>query len=234
MGKRRTEMKLIENLKGRERVFGTRRKNLLKKANELSILCDIKVLLIIHEQDKLKSEIWPNDYEEAKQIIQRFKQQRATRKAFDSFASNKIRFGNNFAISDYTNMINHYSKNQLQNLIFDLDTKIAAVENLIQSKQVLTRDPKLPRTSGETGPLNKGKGMEVVLNQEPVNTQQLQSFQNCPQKNFISYPVFDRSWQMDSNANSTIQFSSNARFSLSEEYLRLTRFLTMATRSNGP
>ncbi|KAK8631164.1 hypothetical protein V6N13_079925 [Hibiscus sabdariffa] len=199
MGKCKTEMKLIENQKGREKVFEKRRKNLLKMANELSVLCDIKMLLIIYEQNKQKSEIWPNDNGDAEQIIKQLKQQRATKKAFDSFSRKKIRVGNKFAISDHSNMIDHYSENQLQNLIFDLDAEIAAVENVLQSKQVLTRESKSPNMPGDcqkTGPLNKGKGKEVVISQEPANTEQHRSFQtrpDSPQKNVISYPEFDQS-----------------------------------------
>ncbi|KAL4310415.1 hypothetical protein GQ457_01G037050 [Hibiscus cannabinus] len=200
MGKRKTEMKLIENQKGREKVFERRRKNLLKMANELSVLCDIKMLLIIHEQNKQKSEIWPNDNCDAEQIIKQLKQQRATKKAFDSCSRKKIRVGNKFAMSDHSNMINNYSENQLQNLIFDLDAEIAAVENVLQSKQVVTREPKSPSMSGDcqkTGPLNKGKGKEVVISQEPANTEQYRNFQtspDSPQKNVISYPEFDQSY----------------------------------------
>ncbi|KAK8977083.1 hypothetical protein V6N11_019750 [Hibiscus sabdariffa] len=199
MGKRKTEMKLIENQKGREKVFEKRRKNLLKMANELSVLCDIKMLLIIYDQNQQKSEIWPNDNGDAEQIIKQLKQQRATKKAFDSFSRKKIKVVNKFAISDHSNMINHCSENQLQNLIFDLDAEIAAVENVLQSKHVLTRESKSPNMSGDcqkTGPLIKGKGKEVVISQEPVNPQQNRSFQarpDCPQKNVISYPEFDQS-----------------------------------------
>ncbi|KAK5774966.1 MADS-box protein FLOWERING LOCUS C-like [Gossypium arboreum] len=186
MGKRRTEMKLIENEKARKRVFEKRRTNLLKKAKELSILCDIKLLLIIYEHGKVKAEIWPHNNVEAEQIIEWFKQRRIDKTACDSSASKRRRFGDKFDILDHKNMVNHYSENQLRNLIFELDAKIAAVMNVIQSKLVLK--------GGAGSPKNKGKGKEAVIYQEPIKTPQHQSFQTYwPKKNFISYPEFENS-----------------------------------------
>ncbi|CAN8279751.1 unnamed protein product [Cochlearia groenlandica] len=44
MGRKRTEMKKIENVNSRQVTFSKRRNNLMKKAKELSILCDAEVL----------------------------------------------------------------------------------------------------------------------------------------------------------------------------------------------
>ena len=43
-------MKRIENLSSRQVTFSKRRNGLLKKANELSVLCDAEVALIIFSQ----------------------------------------------------------------------------------------------------------------------------------------------------------------------------------------
>ncbi|XVE72130.1 hypothetical protein DITRI_Ditri11bG0013800 [Diplodiscus trichospermus] len=199
MGRRRMEMKLIENEKARKRVFEKRRNSLLKKAKELSILCDIKTLIIIYELDKQKPEIWPHNDEEAEQIINKFKQQcvrRTSKKDCDSLASKKTRFGDKFAMSDHKSMINQLTENELQKFCCKLDAKIAAVMNAIDSKQTLTEGPRSPKTFGdsqETGFLKKGKGKEVVIYQEPVPTRQNQSFQMLSDNPNFSCPEFDGS-----------------------------------------
>ena len=47
MVRRKTEMKRIENATSRQVTFSKRRNGLLKKAFELSVLCDAEVALII-------------------------------------------------------------------------------------------------------------------------------------------------------------------------------------------
>ncbi|XP_022759950.1 agamous-like MADS-box protein AGL16 [Durio zibethinus] len=212
MGRRSMEMKLIENEKARKKVFEKRRNSLLKKAKELSILCDIKILLIIYELDKQKTEIWPGNDEEAEQIINRFKQQLVRdecKTACDSFSSKKERFDGKFAISDHKCMINLFSKNELQKLCYELDGKIAAVMNAIKSKQVLTEGPRSPKILPDSqgiGFLDRERGKEVVIYQDPVHDiQQSQSFQmlshnpkfmespmmmTTMMQNGISYPEF--------------------------------------------
>lgn len=46
----KVQMKRIENLSSRQVTFSKRRNGLLKKANELSVLCDAEVALIIFSQ----------------------------------------------------------------------------------------------------------------------------------------------------------------------------------------
>ncbi|QCD83568.1 MADS-box transcription factor [Vigna unguiculata] len=47
MGKKKLEIKRIENKSSRQITFSKRRNGLMKKARELSILCDAKVALFI-------------------------------------------------------------------------------------------------------------------------------------------------------------------------------------------
>ena len=47
MGKKKLEIKRIENKSNRQITFSKRRKGLMKKARELSILCDAKLALLI-------------------------------------------------------------------------------------------------------------------------------------------------------------------------------------------
>lgn len=47
MGRGRVEMKKIENLSSRQVTFSKRRNGLMKKARELSVLCDAEVAVIV-------------------------------------------------------------------------------------------------------------------------------------------------------------------------------------------
>nr|AIZ95381.1 MADS35 [Erycina pusilla] len=54
MGRGKTEIKRIENSKGRKVTFSKRKNGLLKKAWELSVLCDTDIgLIIFSPQGKL-------------------------------------------------------------------------------------------------------------------------------------------------------------------------------------
>lgn len=50
--KRYEQIKLIEDEQKRKIVCGKRKKGLLKKIMELSILCDLQVYLVIYDKDK--------------------------------------------------------------------------------------------------------------------------------------------------------------------------------------
>ncbi|XP_051124132.1 agamous-like MADS-box protein AGL15 isoform X1 [Andrographis paniculata] len=69
MGRRKIEMKRIENSKQRELTFSKRRASLFKKANELSILCEADVAVVVSSNGKLF------DYasSSAKKILLRYK-----------------------------------------------------------------------------------------------------------------------------------------------------------------
>ncbi|KAF4348876.1 hypothetical protein F8388_002044 [Cannabis sativa] len=47
MGRGKVEMKLIENKQSRQVTFAKRRSGLMKKAHELSVLCDVEIGLIV-------------------------------------------------------------------------------------------------------------------------------------------------------------------------------------------
>ncbi|KAL0357748.1 UNVERIFIED_CONTAM: Agamous-like MADS-box protein [Sesamum calycinum] len=55
MGRGRVELKRIENKINRQVTFAKRRNGLLKKAYELSVLCDAEVALIIFSKRKADS-----------------------------------------------------------------------------------------------------------------------------------------------------------------------------------
>ncbi|OMO88139.1 Transcription factor, MADS-box [Corchorus olitorius] len=47
MGRRKVEMKRIEDKSSRQVTFSKRRSGLIKKARELSVLCDVEIALVI-------------------------------------------------------------------------------------------------------------------------------------------------------------------------------------------
>ncbi|OMP04705.1 Transcription factor, MADS-box [Corchorus olitorius] len=215
---KRMEGKLIEDEKARKNVYETRKKNLLKKAKELSILCDSKILVLIFDQDKQKHQIWPDNDEEAKQIINRFKQKQVrvdSKRASRSAARNqKERLGEKFPISDHKRVINFLSENQLQNLCHELDAKIADVKNVIKSKQGVTEEP------------SKGKGKEIVVHQEPVPIQQDQSFHQM----LYHKPNFEES-SMNMMQNGIVSYPSQFSGSYSSSNIP---FMPLAIHSDHP
>ncbi|XP_028768555.1 MADS-box protein AGL42-like [Neltuma alba] len=90
MGKGKIEMKRIENAASRQVTFSKRRNGLLKKAYELSVLCDAQVAVIVFSQkgrlyeffsseniidryNKHGKNVHTNEFEEQQLIIQRLK-----------------------------------------------------------------------------------------------------------------------------------------------------------------
>lgn len=47
MGRVKLKIKKLENINGRQTTFAKRKHGILKKANELSILCDIDIVLLM-------------------------------------------------------------------------------------------------------------------------------------------------------------------------------------------
>ncbi|GAA0161576.1 MADS box transcription factor [Lithospermum erythrorhizon] len=96
MGRGRTEIKKIENTTNRQVTYSKRRNGIIKKANELSVLCDAKVSLImyansrkLHEytspstttkkmidlyQQTVGVDLWSSHYEKMKENLERLKE----------------------------------------------------------------------------------------------------------------------------------------------------------------
>ncbi|CAN6678474.1 unnamed protein product [Malus baccata var. baccata] len=95
----RRSLELIPNESARKMAFRKRKKNVYKKADELSKLCDIDVALIVYEADQNKGirpiqpETWPQDPVEFNRILDRYKTSRDT--AAPGFSKR------NFDLSDF-------------------------------------------------------------------------------------------------------------------------------------
>ncbi|KAK2366265.1 agamous MADS-box protein AGL82 [Trifolium repens] len=77
MGRGRISMKLIQNEKSRRTTFQKRKKGLIKKVNEFSILCGVDVCVILYApnfegQGYAEPEIWPEDKGEVHRILQKY------------------------------------------------------------------------------------------------------------------------------------------------------------------
>ncbi|KAH0745966.1 hypothetical protein KY285_007623 [Solanum tuberosum] len=71
MGRAKIKMELIQDYKKRMTTLVTRKTGLVKKISELSILCDVKACMIIHEGNN--HQIWPNDPNEVTKLINLYK-----------------------------------------------------------------------------------------------------------------------------------------------------------------
>ncbi|KAI3906105.1 hypothetical protein MKW98_028715 [Papaver atlanticum] len=56
MGRRKVEIKYIENITKREATYSNRRSGILKKANDLTILCDAQVFLLMFPKSGTNAE----------------------------------------------------------------------------------------------------------------------------------------------------------------------------------
>ncbi|OWM84748.1 developmental protein SEPALLATA 2-like [Punica granatum] len=75
MGRGKLVLRFIANDRSRKMTFKKRKEGLLKKAEELSILCDIDTCVVIHSPDDDSGRgpaVWPHDPEKVKQVIDRY------------------------------------------------------------------------------------------------------------------------------------------------------------------
>lgn len=60
MARKKIKLELIANEAARRATFKKRRKGLMKKASELSTLCDVKACLIVYAPNEPTPEVWPS------------------------------------------------------------------------------------------------------------------------------------------------------------------------------
>ncbi|XP_055835401.1 agamous-like MADS-box protein AGL17 isoform X2 [Solanum dulcamara] len=76
MGRSKIKVELIQDHKKRMTTLVKRKAGLVKKISQLSILCNIKACMIIYEGNNHQhDQIWPNDPNEVKELINLYKNQ---------------------------------------------------------------------------------------------------------------------------------------------------------------
>ncbi|XWS45521.1 hypothetical protein CRYUN_Cryun15aG0143600 [Craigia yunnanensis] len=144
-------MKLIEKEKARPTTLKKRMKGLEKKAYEFSILCDVKVCMIIFEpklkDSPAKVEVWPSDLVQVKSIIDKYKSKAtsdAQKKVFSIFDFFNLR---NRQVHDevaqvreanfkakfptWDDRIDNFSPEQIASLLTKLDLNLEVVKRKI-------------------------------------------------------------------------------------------------------
>jgi hypothetical protein len=71
MTRKKVKLAFISNDSTRKASYKKRKKSIIKKVRELTILCGIPACAIISDPFDSKTEVWPN-LEEAKQVIERY------------------------------------------------------------------------------------------------------------------------------------------------------------------
>jgi hypothetical protein len=103
MGRVKLKIKKLENTNGRQSTFAKRKNGILKKANELSILCDIDIVLLMFSPTG-KAAICCGTRSSMEEVIAKFSQvtpQERTKRKFESlevslFSHNQMKFLVNF------------------------------------------------------------------------------------------------------------------------------------------
>ncbi|KAJ0984152.1 hypothetical protein J5N97_002508 [Dioscorea zingiberensis] len=72
MARKKVKLAWIANDSARKATFKKRRKGLMKKVKELSILCDVKACAIVYGPDEKRPEVWPSE-PETMRVLSRFK-----------------------------------------------------------------------------------------------------------------------------------------------------------------
>ncbi|XVE58988.1 hypothetical protein DITRI_Ditri05aG0008000 [Diplodiscus trichospermus] len=151
MGRGKLSMKLIEHEKTRAKTLAKRMKGLKMKAQEFSILCDVKVCMIIFEPISKESvtakvEVWPSDPVQVNSIIEKFRSsytQKKTFSIFDFFNIRKRQVEDEVAQVRKANLkakfptwddrIDNFSPEQIASFLTKLDSNIEVVKRKIMS-----------------------------------------------------------------------------------------------------
>ncbi|XVE87400.1 hypothetical protein DITRI_Ditri18aG0114500 [Diplodiscus trichospermus] len=148
MGRGKLSMKLIEHEKTRAKTLAKRMKGLKKKAHEFSILCDVKVCMIIFEprskESTAKVEVWPSDPIQVNSIIEKFRSSEVQKKIFslsNFFNIRKRQVDDKVAQVRKANLkakfptwddrIDNFSPEQIASFLTKLDSNIEVVKRKI-------------------------------------------------------------------------------------------------------
>ncbi|XP_022934582.1 agamous-like MADS-box protein AGL6 [Cucurbita moschata] len=146
MGRGTLSLKLISNPKSRRTTFQKRKKSLMKKAYELSTLCDVQTCVVIASEE---FETWPSDRTQVEAMIRSYKSQsfckQSAKSSYDlnqffSDRKNKIvtetsKLREKVQKSKDTNSdhcLDSLSEHQLKALMATLDSKIGVADSMIE------------------------------------------------------------------------------------------------------
>ncbi|KAH7671657.1 MADS box transcription factor domain-containing protein [Dioscorea alata] len=73
MARRKVKLSWIANDSARKATLKKRRKGMLKKTKELSVLCDVNACAIVYSPDEYRPEVWPPEPERAMRVLSSFK-----------------------------------------------------------------------------------------------------------------------------------------------------------------
>ncbi|KAG4154276.1 hypothetical protein ERO13_D03G048600v2 [Gossypium hirsutum] len=152
MGRGKLNMKFIMKDKVRILTYEKRKKGLIKKAQEFSILCGVETCVILYapksKETPAKLEIWPSDHAKVMHVIDKYKgkplhvRERKCFNVLDFYAIRrkklddeicKLRKANTEAkFSVWDDRINSFSVNQLSALLSSLDSNLESARTMIK------------------------------------------------------------------------------------------------------
>ncbi|XP_022932032.1 agamous-like MADS-box protein AGL103 [Cucurbita moschata] len=153
MGRGKLSMQLIGNEKSRKTTFLKRKKSLLRKAYELSTLCDVRACVFVYgpnhnDQSPVELNTWPPCREEVNNMIASYKANclhKRARKAFDLldfFSERKKKLENDMSklrkdvlearFPKWDERLDHLTEDQLRILMVKLDSKLDTMKRRIE------------------------------------------------------------------------------------------------------
>ncbi|XP_049345007.1 agamous-like MADS-box protein AGL80 [Solanum verrucosum] len=138
MGRSKMKVELIQDHKKRMTTLVTRKAGLVKKISELSILCDIKACMIIHEGNN--HQIWPSDSNDVQELINLYNHQpldgRTKRgKTLSNFFENDEKKKAEIKVEKYPtwdSRFDYLSEKELQNLAGVVEKKMEKAKGKIE------------------------------------------------------------------------------------------------------
>ncbi|XP_038887166.1 MADS-box protein SVP-like [Benincasa hispida] len=146
MGRGTLNLKLIPNLKSRRTTFVKRKKSLMKKAYELSTLCDVQTCVFIASDcdPSTHFETWPPNHDQIHSMIRSYKSHSFPKLSRNSYNLHQFFSHRMNKIATETSKLRHnvdkfkdrhldsLSEHQLEELLASLDSKIGVVDGMIQ------------------------------------------------------------------------------------------------------
>ncbi|KVH93494.1 Transcription factor, MADS-box [Cynara cardunculus var. scolymus] len=150
MGRAKLRMELITEEKTRNTSYQNRKHGIIKKAKELSVLCDVDTAIIVYPPDSNHPEIWPENADQMKKTIGSYKERKKenrkrTYDLIDYFQDRKRKIEDEFVKARKRNMeakyptwfdeLNGLSEGQLRQFAIGLENKEKIVRARLELKK---------------------------------------------------------------------------------------------------